>query len=154
MTRRVVTHSEYETAAVGRDLAAALAPGSVVLLFGDLGSGKTAFVRGLGDGLGVDPADVSSPTFTLLQHYRGRRVSLLHVDLYRIEEAREIDELGIHELGADCVVAIEWAEKLSGGAFADAVRVTIQDEGGDTRTIVIQAPDGDLTRIGSSALPS
>ena len=75
-----ITHSETETAAVGRDLARTLTPGSVVLLFGDLGAGKTALVRGLAEELGVPPEEVSSPTFTLMQEYRGGRVPLVHVD--------------------------------------------------------------------------
>ncbi len=82
-----------------------------MLLYGDLGSGKTAFVRGLADGLGIDPADVSSPTFTIVQHYTGGRVPLLHVDLYRLGP-REVDDLGLEELGEQAVVAIEWAERL------------------------------------------
>ena len=94
-----ITQSESETATVGRDLARALTPGSVVLLFGDLGAGKTAFVRGLAEGLGVVPEEVSSPTFTLMQEYRGGRVPLVHVDLYRLDDPREVDELGLEELG-------------------------------------------------------
>ena len=77
----IITHSEAETVAAGRELAAALQPGAVVLLSGDLGAGKTAFVRGLAAGLGIDPDEVSSPTFTLVQEYRGGRLTLYHVDL-------------------------------------------------------------------------
>src|SRR5262245_60446174 len=112
LRRTVTAQSEEETAAVGRELAATLRAGSVVLLVGELGAGKTAFVRGLAEGLGVDPTDVSSPTFTLLQEYRGGRLPLLHVDLYRLDDAREIDDLGLDELAADGVLAIEWADKL------------------------------------------
>src|SRR6195256_5939602 len=111
-TRTITTHSEIETAAAGRDLASRLSAGSVVLLFGDLGAGKTAFVRGLAEGLGVPAEDVSSPTFTLMQEYRGGRVPLLHVDLYRLTDPREIDDLGLDELGASAALAIEWAERL------------------------------------------
>src|SRR6058998_835792 len=111
--RAFTTTSEAETAAVGRELAATLAAGDVVLLFGDLGAGKTAFVRGLAEGLGVQPDEVSSPTFTLVQEYRGGRVPLFHVDLYRLNDAREIDDLGLDEIAADGVLAVEWAEKLS-----------------------------------------
>ena len=112
MTRTFTTRSEAETAAVGRELAPTLSPGSVVLLSGDLGAGKTAFVRGLAEGLGANPAEVSSPTFTLMQEYRGGRLPLLHVDLYRLNDSREIDDLGLDELGSGAVLAIEWAEKL------------------------------------------
>jgi len=140
----VTTHSESETAAVGRRLAQTLSAGSVLLLVGDLGAGKTALVRGLAEGLGVAPEEVSSPTFTLMQEYRGGRVKLIHVDLYRLNDGREIDELGLDELGLDSVLAIEWAEKLP-RPIADAVEVRIDHGDGDTRQITLS---------GSSALPS
>jgi len=131
-----VTHSQSETADIGRKLAASLDSGSVVLLVGDLGAGKTAFVRGLAEGLGVAPEDVSSPTFTLMQEYRGGRVPLIHVDLYRLDEAREIDELGLEELGEGSVLAIEWAEKLP-RSIADAIEVRIEHRDGDERRLTI-----------------
>jgi tRNA threonylcarbamoyladenosine biosynthesis protein TsaE len=130
------TRSEAETAAVGRDLARTLAAGAVVLLSGDLGAGKTAFVRGLADGLGVDPADVSSPTFTLIHEYRSGRLPLFHADLYRLNDAREIDELGLDEIGEDGVLAIEWAEKLP-RPVAGATVIRISQGEGDSRTIHI-----------------
>ena len=139
----VTSHSQDETADVGRQLASTLAPGSVLLLIGDLGAGKTALVRGLAEGLGVRPEEVSSPTFTLIQEYRGGRVPLIHVDLYRLDDAREIDELGLEELGLNSVLAIEWAEKLP-RPIADAIEVRIDHGDGDERVI----------RIGSSALLS
>jgi len=142
----VTTHSESETAAVGRDLAASLVAGSVVLLHGDLGAGKTALVRGLAEGLGAPPEEVSSPTFTLMQEYRGGRVVLVHVDLYRLDDPREIDDLGLEEVGQASVLAIEWAEKLP-RPVPGAIDVRIDHAGGDTRTISV-------TRSGSSALPS
>jgi len=107
-----------------------------VLLIGDLGAGKTAFVRGLAEGLGVPPEDVSSPTFTLMQEYRGGRVPLIHVDLYRLNNGREIDELGLEELGLDAVLAIEWAEKLP-RPVADAIEVRIAHGDGDERRLTI-----------------
>ena len=134
--RTITTHSQRETNDVGRDLAASLAAGSVVLLFGDLGAGKTAFVRGLAEGLGIAPADVSSPTFTLIQEYRGGRVPLFHVDLYRLDHPREIDDLGLDEIAADGVMAIEWAEKLR-DAMGGAIEVRIAHGDGDTREIEI-----------------
>jgi tRNA threonylcarbamoyladenosine biosynthesis protein TsaE len=136
VTTTLTTHSEADTAAAGRALARDLEPGSVVLLTGDLGAGKTAFVRGLAEGLGVNPADVSSPTFTLIQEYRGGRVLLLHVDLYRLDDAREIEELGLDELGERAVLAIEWAEKLP-RTPPGAVRVSIEDGGGEMRRVTV-----------------
>ena len=133
MTEALRTESEDQTAAAARRLAERLPPGAFVLLTGDLGAGKTAFVRGLAAGLGIDPDDVSSPTFTLIQEYVGARV-LRHVDLYRLQGA-EIDDLGLDELTEDgAVVAIEWAERLSAPP-AGAIHVTIVDLGGDAREV-------------------
>ena len=107
-----VTHSEDETAAVARALASALQAGDVLLLSGDLGAGKTAFVRGLAEGLGVAPGEVSSPTFALVHEYRGGRLPLYHADLYRLDRAAAGD-LGLEEMGAvDGVLAIEWPDRL------------------------------------------
>ena len=132
----VTTNSEAETEEAAIDLAATLSPGAVVLLYGDLGAGKTAFTRGLAMGLGVDAADVSSPTFTIMQEYRGGRVPLFHVDLYRLDHPREIDDLGLDEIAADGVMAIEWAEKLR-DAMGGAIEVRIAHGDGDTREIEI-----------------
>jgi tRNA threonylcarbamoyladenosine biosynthesis protein TsaE len=139
-TTTQTSSSEEETAAIGRALAQSLRAGAIVLLHGDLGAGKTAFVRGLADGLGVDPIDVSSPTFTLVQEYRGGRLPLVHVDLYRLIDPREIDDLGLDEIAASGVLAIEWAEKLP-RPQADAVRVSLIHAGDTTRTIAVEIPD-------------
>lgn len=133
----VTTRSEQETAGVGRELASALSAGSVVLLYGDLGAGKTAFVRGLAEGLGIAADDVSSPTFTLIQEYRGGRVLLLHVDLYRLNDVREIDDLGLEELGEQAVLAIEWAEKLARPS-CHAIRVSIAHAGDAERLVTVE----------------
>ena len=107
------TRSEQETAAVARALAAELRAGDIVLLSGNLGAGKTAFVRGLAEGLGIDPLAVSSPTFTLVHEYRGGRLTLYHVDLYRLSRAAT-DDLGLEELGVrDGVLAVEWPDRLT-----------------------------------------
>jgi tRNA threonylcarbamoyladenosine biosynthesis protein TsaE len=130
------TQSESETSAIGRDLARSLSAGAVVLLSGDLGAGKTAFVRGLAEGLGIDPGAVSSPTFTLIQEYRGGRLPLHHVDLYRLQPI-EVDDLGLEELTLEGgVTAIEWPDRLP-RAFTEAVRVRIDHGDGDTRSIQI-----------------
>src|SRR5207253_2522780 len=91
------TASEAETEAAGESLGRSLRPGDVVLLYGELGAGKTAFVRGMARGLGASPDDVSSPTFTLIQEYAGTSATLYHVDLYRLEP-KEIDDLGLDDL--------------------------------------------------------
>ena len=136
MTETLTTHSEEETAAAGRDLAPTLSAGDVLLLYGDLGAGKTAFVRGLAEGLGVSRDEVSSPTFTLIQEYRGGRLTLFHVDLYRIEDPREFDELGLDEIAEQGVLAIEWAERLP-EASQGTVRVSIEHAGETERRVVI-----------------
>jgi tRNA threonylcarbamoyladenosine biosynthesis protein TsaE len=136
----ITTHSESETSAVGREVAATLSAGAVVLLYGDLGAGKTAFVRGLAEGLGVSPAEVSSPTFTLVQEYRGGRLTLFHVDLYRLNDPREIDDLGLDELAVEGVLAIEWADKLPRG-WRGAVEVQFAHAEGDTRNLSVNHSD-------------
>ena len=130
------THSERETFALGETVAATLQPGIFVMLHGDLGAGKTVFVRGLAAGLGANPDDVSSPTFVLIQYYKGR-TPLVHVDLYRLETGAAIDDLGLEELASGAVVAIEWAERLP-RAIEGSVTVKIDDLGGDARGITIE----------------
>jgi tRNA threonylcarbamoyladenosine biosynthesis protein TsaE len=122
-----------------------LSAGDVVLLVGDLGAGKTAFVRGLAEGLGVDRDEVSSPTFTLMQEYRGGRLPLFHVDLYRLDDPREIEDLGLDEIAEDGVLAIEWAEKLSTPPPA-AVRVTLAHAGDAERLVTVHL----ATRLATS----
>ena len=130
------TKSEDETAALARDLAATLRAGDVLLLSGNLGAGKTAFVRGLADGLGIDPREVSSPTFTLVHEYRGGRLTLYHVDLYRLERAAT-EDLGLEELGAgDGVLAIEWPDRLTHSLpAAKTVHLEIVDD--ETRRVSV-----------------
>ena len=131
-----VTRSEDETIALARELAAGLGPGAVVLLSGDLGAGKTAFVRGLALGLGIDPEEVSSPTFTLVHEYRGGRLTLYHADLYRLGGAAT-DDLGLEEMGVrDGVLAVEWAERLT-HPLPGATDVRIQHVDDTTRRIAI-----------------
>src|SRR5262245_34138287 len=117
---------------VARDLAATLSPGDVLLLSGNLGAGKTAFVRGLAEGLGIDPDDVSSPTFTLVHEYGGGRLRLYHADLYRLERAAT-DDLGLEGLHRG-VMAIEWPDRLP-HLLAGGRQSTIEILDGDTRRI-------------------
>jgi tRNA threonylcarbamoyladenosine biosynthesis protein TsaE len=132
------TASEIETSAVGEALGQTRRAGDVVLLYGDLGAGKTAFVRGLARGLGANPDDVSSPTFTLVQEYAGPRLTLFHVDLYRLEPA-EIDDLGLEDLvSGHGVVAIEWAERWHRPPD-HVTEVRIEEAGEDRRRIRIDA---------------
>jgi tRNA threonylcarbamoyladenosine biosynthesis protein TsaE len=133
----IQTVGEEETVAAGLRLARTLSSGAVVLLYGPLGAGKTAFVRGLALGIGAAADEVSSPTFTIIQEYAGRATTLYHVDLYRLEP-REVDDLGLDELvGGEGIVAIEWADRWRDRPD-DAIEVTIEDRGEDRRQIVIR----------------
>ena len=129
-----LTESEDATQAVAFEMAAGLAAGDVVLLEGDLGAGKTAFVRGLAAGLGVDPEEVSSPTFTLVHEYRGGRLTLYHADLYRLKQTETQ------------VLAIEWPDRLA-HTIHGAKIVEIEIIGETSRRISV-------TPSGSSAPPS
>ncbi len=136
-----VGESATRTAAAA--LAATLVAADVVLLHGDLGAGKTVFVKGLAEGLGLDPDAITSPTFTLVHQYTGGRLPLVHLDLYRIERI-ELDEVGFDPALADAgVLVVEWAERLS-HEVPGAVVVRISDLGGDVRQIRI---DGRPSRL-------
>lgn len=107
--------TEDDTRRAAHDLAACLGDHSILSLEGPMGAGKTCFVKGLAEALGCDPRDVSSPTFTLIHEYHGGRLTLVHMDLYRIESATDLAPLGFDDyLAGDGIVAIEW-----GGKFAD-----------------------------------
>jgi tRNA threonylcarbamoyladenosine biosynthesis protein TsaE len=133
----VVTHSEQETEAAGQQFARSLGAGAVVLLSGPLGAGKTAFVRGMTRGLGGNPGDVSSPTFTILHEYTGPHVLLFHADLYRLS-TREVDELGLDDVAAEGILVVEWPDRWAAPP-RDAVRVSIakSSDREDSRTVSI-----------------
>lgn len=131
-----VTVGEAETRALAATLASSLAAGDLVLLHGDLGAGKTVFVKGLAEGLGLDPDDVTSPTFTLVHEYRNGRLPLQHLDLYRLASA-ELDDVGLDpDLAAGGVVVVEWAERLARRP-PGALVVRIGDLGGDSREVQV-----------------
>jgi tRNA threonylcarbamoyladenosine biosynthesis protein TsaE len=114
-TQEFITHSAEETIALGRSLALMLAPPRLVLLRGDLGAGKTTLVKGIAEAFQAASADeVTSPTFTLVHEYRGPKVNLFHIDLYRIDTPRQLETLGLDDLMADnSVLLIEWGEKFA-----------------------------------------
>lgn len=135
--RTLVTRSEAETFAAARRLAGSLRAGDIILLRGALGMGKTVFARGLAAGLGVPAEAVRSPTFALLNSYRGR-LPVYHVDLYRIDSEADLDEIGLEEvLGRDGVAVVEWAERLGPYRPRRSVEVTLEDGGGNARRIRI-----------------
>ncbi len=140
----ILSRSDAETEAVGADLASRLGPGAQVLLYGELGAGKTAFVRGLAAGLGIDPDEVSSPTFTLVQEYRCGRLPLYHVDLYRLAPG-DVDDLGLDALAEDGVLANEWAERMP-RADDGAIRVTLEHAGESERRLIVTNAGGEETR--------
>ncbi|TMD93007.1 MAG: tRNA (adenosine(37)-N6)-threonylcarbamoyltransferase complex ATPase subunit type 1 TsaE [Chloroflexi bacterium] len=133
---RRITDGEAGTEAVGAALAAALEPGDLLALHGELGAGKTRLVRGLAAGLGVRPEAVRSPTFVLHHVYRGGRVVLHHLDLYRLGEGADLRGLDLESLLDGGAVAIEWAElgDLSG---LDPVHLTLEERGTQLREIAI-----------------
>lgn len=129
----VTTTSAAETELAGRRLGERLQRGDIVLLSGELGAGKTTFVRGVAQGIGSE-ASVASPTFQLVRVYPGR-VQLAHVDLYRVENPRELADLGLEELAEQGAVVVEWGERLE---VAEAAVIEIQHLGGDRRLIRIE----------------
>ena len=144
--RSALTKSERETEELAAQLGAACGGGEVVLLTGELGAGKTTFVRGLARGLGVDPGEVASPTFVLLTSYPGR-LTLHHADLYRLAGNGDERELGLEELpGPGAVLAVEWAERLAVPPWEEAVRVKLEHAGGDARRVLIEGAPGEAPR--------
>jgi tRNA threonylcarbamoyladenosine biosynthesis protein TsaE len=133
------THSAEETTELGRRLAAKLKPGTIVLLRGDLGAGKTTMVKGIAEGFNAAKAEeVTSPTFTLIHEYRGPAVTLFHIDLYRIETQRELDTLALDDLmSPQSILLIEWGEKFQRFAKERDVEIAIEHRGGDERIIRI-----------------
>ena len=137
---KVSTRSARGTQALARKIGASLSPGAVIALVGDLGAGKTTFVQGLAEGLGVlDPSTVLSPTYTLVNEYPAQSGVLVHVDFYRLENADAGRALGIEEQLArpDGVVAVEWAENLPELIPEHAVWIRIADSGGKSRDFEI-----------------
>jgi tRNA threonylcarbamoyladenosine biosynthesis protein TsaE len=138
-TGQFVTRSAEETFDLAYRIGEAISEPAVFLLQGDLGVGKTVFAKGIGAGLDIDPAEVNSPTFTIVNQHDGR-MRLYHVDLYRIEGGlNEAYDLGLEEMLNDPagVVVIEWPERLGAFAISSAYRITISDLGGDERRIVM-----------------
>jgi tRNA threonylcarbamoyladenosine biosynthesis protein TsaE len=132
-----LTRSAAETEELAADLARGFRGGEVVLLRGELGAGKTAFVRGLARGLGVDPDEVASPTFVLLTAYPGP-LTLHHADLYRLDAPDADRELGLEELpGPSGVLAVEWAERLSFVPWPRVVKVALEHAGEDLRRVTV-----------------
>ncbi len=133
------TNSSDETHALGIQLASRAARGSCIALIGDLGAGKTAFVRGLAEGLGADVQMVSSPTYVLVQEYPAADMPLYHLDLYRMVHAEaELADLGMDEMLADGVVVIEWADRAAAGLPIPRMQIKITITGQQSRRFELQ----------------
>ena len=129
--------SEQDTEALGRALVQRLQPGAVVAFTGDLGAGKTAFVRGMARGMGLD-CRVSSPTFTIVNEYLGQR-ELIHFDMYRLSDADELFDIGWEDyLNRGAVCAVEWSEKVQDAFFGDEITVRIEKLSDTERKITIE----------------
>ena len=144
-TRCIISRSSEETHALGKELGTLLKAGTVLFLTGDLGSGKTAFVQGLARGLGVpDEYYVTSPTYTIINEYPGR-VTLYHMDLYRIGDGAELEDLGIEDIMNDQgVIAVEWPDRLPEDFCPVHIRIHISLMDGDSRNFSFTISDMDL----------
>ena len=135
-TRSCESESPDETRLIASEFARNLQAGTTLSLIGDLGAGKTEFVKGLAIGLGAGN-EVTSPTFTIVHEYRGGRLALFHMDFYRLNEERELDEVGFDDyLMAGGVCAIEWGDKFPSRLPPDSVAIRIAIHGNNKRTIV------------------
>lgn len=137
----VYSKSERETENIGRAMAERLKAGDVIAMYGGLGAGKTAFVRGLAEGMGIK-SRVSSPTFTIVNEYPGE-IPLFHFDMYRLSDSDELFEIGWEDyLIRGGVCAVEWSENVSDAFYDDAITVKIDKISDDERKIEIIFPDG------------
>ncbi|MEZ5405173.1 MAG: tRNA (adenosine(37)-N6)-threonylcarbamoyltransferase complex ATPase subunit type 1 TsaE [Verrucomicrobiia bacterium] len=126
MADSIISNSESETIAIGVQLSQRLKQGDIVALSGEMGAGKTYFVKGIAEGLGFS-GEVTSPTFTLLHEYRGGRLPLWHADWYRIQFRREIDFLGLDDVLQEGILVMEWPEKIEATPTFH-VKIEIQNE--------------------------
>ena len=139
-TQEHITHSAEETIALGQKLAPTLKNARMVILHGDLGTGKTTLVKGIAEGMqAASHDDVTSPTFTLIHEYRGPDINLYHVDLYRIDTPRELDTLGLDELFAEegNLVLLEWGEKFPRFQKERDVEIAIDRRGDQERKFTV-----------------
>ncbi|HUB20360.1 MAG TPA: tRNA (adenosine(37)-N6)-threonylcarbamoyltransferase complex ATPase subunit type 1 TsaE [Acidobacteriaceae bacterium] len=145
------SHSSQETIAVGHRIAELLAPPKFLILRGDLGAGKTTLVKGIAEALdAAEPDEVTSPTFTLIHEYEGTRtvngrkepVMLYHLDLYRIQNERQLDSLGLDDLASpESIVLVEWGEKFPSVVKRSQGEIEMRTTGGDSRSITLSVKD-------------
>ena len=152
--RTLRTHSAEETSARGRALGAVLRPGDFVALVGDLGAGKTCLSRGVAEGAGVPSADISSPTFAIIQRYAGR-IALFHADLYRLGDPDELYATGYFDLleGGEGAFLVEWAEQVPGAIPPGAlvIRLAADPEEDNCRVMQLE-PRGERAKALAESL--
>jgi len=145
--RRFISNGARETIEIGGEIAQMLSAPTLLFLRGDLGAGKTTLVKGIAQAFdAADPDEVTSPTFTLVHEYDGRRraggkdqdVKLYHIDLYRIEDERQLETIGFDELSTeDAILLVEWGEKFPTVVKRSNGEISIEHAGGDTRNITL-----------------
>ena len=135
----MILEAPEETEAFGRRLASYLRPGDVVALFGDLGAGKTTLARGILAGLGHE-GEVASPTFPIVIPYEALRLPAWHVDLYRIEDPAEIEELALDEALEDGILLVEWPERMGLALWSHSLRLALRREGEGARALTAEVP--------------
>ena len=132
-----LTNSAQETEALGQELVQKMAPGTVIAFSGDLGAGKTAFVRGMARGMGLD-CRVSSPTFTIVNEYLGER-ELIHFDMYRLSSGDELFDIGWEDyISRGAVCAVEWSENVEDAFYGDEIKLSIEKLSDTERKITIE----------------
>jgi tRNA threonylcarbamoyladenosine biosynthesis protein TsaE len=147
MTRVFETQNAADTIRAGHEMASLLTAPKFLILRGDLGAGKTTLVKGIAEALhAADPDEVTSPTFTLVHEYEGSQegkpVLLYHLDLYRLEEERQLDSLGLDEIATpDAIVLVEWGEKFRSVVKRSDGEIVLEATGGDTRKITLTLKD-------------
>jgi tRNA threonylcarbamoyladenosine biosynthesis protein TsaE len=149
--RRFVSNSSRETIEIGGEIASLLTTPTLLFLRGDLGAGKTTLVKGIAQSLGAaEPDEVTSPTFTLVHEYTGKRkvhakeqeFTLYHIDLYRIEDERQLETIGFDEMiSEDAMVLVEWGEKFPTVVKRSDGEILLEHAGGDTRNITLTLKD-------------
>jgi tRNA threonylcarbamoyladenosine biosynthesis protein TsaE len=153
--RRFVSNSSRETIAIGGEIAHLLTSPMLLFLRGDLGAGKTTLVKGIAQALdAADPDEVTSPTFTLVHEYDGKRkvggkehdTKLYHIDLYRIPDERQLETIGFDELAAeDAILLVEWGEKFPSVVKRSDGEILIEHAGGDTRNITLKLKEKEVS---------
>ena len=142
MAEEIITNRVEETEALGRRIGAMLSGNETIALFGGLGMGKTAFVRGLAEGLGIDPLEIASPTFAIVHEHEGKEKTLYHFDMYRVESWDDLYSTGFFDYLGKGVVVTEWSENIEGALPEERIDIAISAPyHDDTRIFMISGMD-------------